>query len=405
MRSRALVTRLLAASLFVASSSALGGCRGKRTRPPYSLNAGPESHELLSAARPTLDGIRVSSAKIRLNRSIAGNLMLLAQRPERFNGQIQISGKELVSLAFHEDGYSLRYTSGDGLPPGFYSGPPSPCAIEELLGVSMAPSELIALVLGGAPLLPDPIEIVDQRWDRKTAHEVLTLRSGDLEEELRFSWHNGEWWPAGATLSRRIDARTTIWLWSALHESPHTVDGHTLPSKTIITRPDGRRKQKVTITYRSQEPNPEFMRASDAVVDNGGWEEEGGWEDEDDWETEESASAETGTVDGDGDGWESDDATDTAEEPRTETSADPESADPESADPESAGPSDTSSSSAEGDAAETPTPSPAPAAKPKPAKPKAVKPKPAKPTKPVIPAYFILSSDGLPVRGDLCRRR
>jgi hypothetical protein len=395
VRSRALATRLLAASLFVASSSALGGCRGKRTRPPYSLNAGPESHELLSAARPTLDGIRVSSAKIRLNRSIAGNLMLLAQRPERFNGQIQISGKELVSLAFHEDGYSLRYTSGDGLPPGFYSGPPSPCAIEELLGVSMAPSELIALVLGGAPLLPDPIEIVDQRWDRKTAHEVLTLRSGDLEEELRFAWHNGEWWPAGATLSRRIDARTTIWLWSALHEAPHTVDGHTLPSKTIITRPDGRRKQKVTITYRSQEPNPEFMRASDAVVDNGGWEEEGGWEDEDDWETEESgASGETGTA-GDGDdAWESDDATDTAVEPAAETSA---------AAPEGAGPPDAGSSSAGEGAAEAPTPSPP--AKPKPAKPKPAKPKPAEPVKPVIPAYFILSSDGLPVRGDLCRRR
>ncbi len=144
MRSRALLTRLLAASLFVASTSALGGCRGKRTRPPYSLGAGPESHELLGAARPTLEGIRVPSAKIRLNRSIAGNLMLLAQRPERFNGQIQISGRELVSLAFHEDGYSLRYVSGDGLPAGYYSGPPSACAIEELLGVSMAPSELIA---------------------------------------------------------------------------------------------------------------------------------------------------------------------------------------------------------------------------------------------------------------------
>jgi len=383
VRSRALATRLLAALLFVASSSTLGGCRGKRTRPPYSLNAGPESHLLLSAARPTLDGIRVSSAKIRLNRSIAGNLMLIAQRPQRFSGQIQISGKELVSLAFHEDGYSLRYTSGDGLPPGFYSGPPSPCAIEELLGVSMAPSELIALVLGGAPLLPDPIEIVDQRWDRKTAHEVLTLRSGDLEEELRFSWHNGEWWPAGATLSRRVDARTTIWLWSALHESPHTVDGHTLPSKTIITRPDGRRKQKVTISYRSQEPNPKFMRASDTVND-GGWDDDGGWEDEENTTGAVDGDGGDGGDDGDGgdggDGWENGEAS-------AETT-------PDAADPALDG--TTPSAGTPGDTTEAP----APAVEPKASKP------PAKPAaKPVIPAYFILSSDGLPERGDLCRRR
>jgi len=391
VRPSALLSRLLAGSLLLASASALPGCRGKRTRPPYALNAGPEAKDLLDAARPTLDGLRVSSAKIRLNRSIAGNLMLLAQAPERFNGQIQISGKELVSLAFHEEGYSLRYVSGDGLPAGFYSGPPSACAIEELLGVSMAPRELIALVLGGAPLLAAP-EIIDQRWDRLTAHEVLVLRSGALEEELRFSWENGRWWPAGAKLSQNLPNGATIWLWTALHEAPHTVAGHTLPGKTVITRPDGRKTQKVTITYRSQEPNPAFLApdpdpddealtgGAESAGDDGGWDEGGEWEDEGEWEDDESAGA---NVEG------TDQPADAAATAPTKT-ADPSAPDGQTA--------PTPGPNADADATK-PRP-PTPATKPAPAKPAAT---PA-PAKPKIPAHFILTSDGLPVRGELCRR-
>ncbi len=286
--------------------------------------------------------------------------MLLAQRPERFNGQIQISGKELVSLAFHEQGYSLRYVSGEGLPRGFYSGPPSACAIEELLGVSMAPKELIALVLGGAPLLAGPLEIVDQHWDRKTAHEVLRLRSGDLEEELRFAWENGNWWPAGATLWRRAADGTTVWMWTALHESPHTVDGHTLPSKTVITRPDSRRKQRVTITYRSQEPNPEFLRIPDPGDDTSGGGgkngESGDWQSGDEWESDDNAEWETD----DDAGWESDESSDVANP--TESTTAPEKP--------ASGPSTQIPATQE----------------------------------PAIPPHFILNSDGLPSRGDLCRR-
>ncbi|HFE46796.1 MAG TPA: hypothetical protein ENJ18_15120 [Nannocystis exedens] len=378
MRPSTLLSRLLAASLLVASASVLPGCRGKHTRPPYSLNAEPEPADLLAAAQPSLDGIRVSSAKIRLNRSIAGNLMLLAQRPERFNGQIQISGKELVSLAFHEQGYSLRYVSGEGLPRGFYSGPPSACAIEELLGVSMAPRELIALVLGGAPLLTGPLEIVDQHWDRQTAHEVLQMRSGNLKEELRFAWIKGNWWPAGMTLWRQAEDGTMQWMWTALHESPHTVDGHTLPSKTVITRPDRRRKQRVTITYRSQEPNPAFMHTPDAGTHTS---DDGGWDSSDEWESDDDAE------------WESDDD---AEWESDETSDGAPAAKP--GDPVALGDSD----GAAGTTAATTTTTPA---SPATQAPPATDPMTGNTApKPVIPPHFILNSDGLPSRGDLCRQ-
>lgn len=386
MRPSTLFSRLLAASLLIASASALPGCRGKNTRPPYSLNTGPGSQKLLAAAQPSLDGIRVSSAKIRLNRSIAGNLMLLAQRPERFNGQIQISGKELVSLAFHEQGYSLRYVSGEGLPRGFYSGPPSACAIEELLGVSMAPRELIALVLGGAPLLAGPLEIIDQHWDRKTAHEVLRMRSGDLEEELRFAWENGSWWPAGTTLWRRAADGTTVWMWTALHESPHTVDGHTLPGKTVITRPDSRRKQRVTITYRKQEPNPEFLQTPDPGGNtNANSGDSGGWESGDEWESDDDAEWETD----DDAGWESDESSNAALPATPDDLASPGDATPPAESSETTAPGDTTANET---TTSTSKPAPGPSTQVHPTQ------------EPAIPPHFILNSDGLPTRGDLCRR-
>ncbi|MCA9658410.1 MAG: hypothetical protein KC486_08700 [Myxococcales bacterium] len=372
-----LISRLLAATLVVGGLAGPTGCAGRWTRPPYSVGDKPAAESLLDAAAPELEGLRVSQAKIRLNRSIAGNLMLIAQSPERFVGQIQISGKELVSLAFHEEGYALRYVSGEGLPMGFYSGPPSSCAIAQLLGVAMAPREVIALILGGAPVIDGPYEIVSQRWERKTGHEVVRLRSATLEEELRFAWIDGRWWPAGASVYHRLGERDRAWLWTVLHESPHSVDGHTMPGKTIITRPDGRRKQKVTISYRAQEPNPEFLKQEAAVGDTDGWDDGGGWEDEGGWEDGEGSE-------GGDDGW--DDAESAGEAGTVEGGEDATPADANaSATTDGAPPAD-------GAATQPATPKLEPKPKPKPA-----------PSKPAIPQHFILTGEGLPIRGHLCR--
>ena len=43
------------------------------------------------------------------------------------------AGNELVSLAFHEGGYALRYKL-DQFPQGFYHGPPHQCAVEAMIG-------------------------------------------------------------------------------------------------------------------------------------------------------------------------------------------------------------------------------------------------------------------------------
>lgn len=356
---------LLRAALVVALVAGSGGCRGGSTRAPYAGASPPAPELLLSAAAPQLKSIRVPGAKIRLNRSIAGNLMILAQAPDRFAGSIQVSGKELISLGFHEAGYALRYVAGEGLPIGYYNGPPSACAIQELLGVPMAPQEVIALILGGAPLLPEPREVVDQHWDRREGHEVLRLRTRDFVEEVTFEWLGDRWWASGATLWRRLGDGGSLWLWSIAHEGPHAVDGHTMPSRTVITRPDGRKKLKVTITYNRQEGDPVF----DAPGDDTGWDDGGSWEGEEG----------DATTEGGDDGWEESGDGEAPEAGATEGPASSEGA---------------SATASAGSGAPAGTPAKTVGAKPPPAR-----------TKPAIPAVFIVQGDGLPVRGDLCRSR
>jgi hypothetical protein len=305
-------------------------CRPPAVEAPYAADAAPTSEQLLAAVAPRISALQVSSAKVRINRSPAANLMFLAQKPGRFSGQVQIAGRELVSLAFHEHGYALRNVAADGLPTGFYAGPPADCAIRQLIGVPFSAPELIALVLGGAPQIAGPLEVVDQRWDKRQGHEVLRLRSPSAEQELRFAWVAGAWWVAGSTLWSRGPGGELTRVWSLLHEDLRAVGDTVLPASTRISRPSGRRDERVSITYRSQVPDPDLGEASATPGS-----EDDGWEDEDTAAADEGEGSEAGAGSEDG-----------------------------------------------AAAASAPAPTPAPK----------------------VPPQFLLTSDGLSPRGDLCRR-
>jgi hypothetical protein len=77
-------------------------------------------------------------------------------------------------------------------------------------------------------------------------------------------------------------------VWSLLHEDLRPVASTVLPASTRISRPDGRKDQKVSIKYRSQIPNPDLGDAG-ATADA----EDEGWEDED------TAANDEGDGDGD----------------------------------------------------------------------------------------------------------
>lgn len=280
--------RLLTCIAWLALVTAAPACAG-RINPPYAAGKAPPAAELLTLVAPRISAIQVPSAKVRVGRAPAGNLMLLAQKPGRFSGQVQLAGRELISLAFHERGYTLRNVAAEGLDLGFYSGPPADCAIRRLIGVPFAKEELIALLLGGAPLLAAPYEVVDQRWDRKSGHEVVRLRNASGEQELRFAWVAGDWWIAGSTLWLKNPAGALERAWTVLHEDLRPVDDTILPARTRISRPSGRREERVTITYSTQLPDPDLGDAGVSESDEDGWEDEDtagapaadddGWED------------------------------------------------------------------------------------------------------------------------------
>jgi len=271
----------------------LAGCRGVEA--PYPPGARPEVADLMAATAPTLESVTVPRAKVRRGGGPAANLMLVAQAPARFSGTIQISGHELVTLAVNEAAYGLRWIGGrdddDNLAPGYYTGPPSRCAVETLLGVSLEPAAFVDLILGGAPVIDGPHEILDRRWDRRAERERLTIANPAYRQELAFAWIDGHWQFAGATLWALRGAEPT-WLWTIDHEELRTVGQHVLPAKTQIRRPKprGRGELVINITFINQVPNPILGAAlsADPPIDaidvpvNAGdtWDDD--WDDDDD---------------------------------------------------------------------------------------------------------------------------
>jgi hypothetical protein len=328
---------LLVLSVLLLASA---GC--KTTPAPYARSQAPTSDELLAVTQPRVGAISVPHARVVADRVARADLAFIAQSPNRFRGSITKSGNELVTLALHEEGYALRYHL-DEFPPGFYAGPLDPCAVRALLGVELAPEGLVALVLGGSPVIDPPLTVLDQGWDRRQAHERLVVANDRYVQELHFQRTEGRWVFSGSALFRRGQTPTRRrrrrdpgeLVWSLEHEGFDRVGDHVLPGQTRLRAPGPRRDHRIIITYRERSLDPPWARQTAPSTTNGtGPDADDGWE-EDPWEEGE---------------WEN------AEEPERE-----------------------------------PEPAPEPA------------PKPAPEPEPAIPEVFRLQPTGLTPRGDLCR--
>lgn len=338
--------RAPAGSLGLALFLALCACKLGPVHAPYDDGEAPSAEALMTAREAPLSAVRVGRAKIR-ERSLSATLMYVVQGPQRFAGTIQIAGNELVSLAVNERAYHLRLKSDRAGRPGYHEGPPSACAVERLVGIAIEPNDLVALLLGGAPLAVAPTDagVVAQQWNKRwPGREELDLEWPGGKQRLRFAWVGDAWRFAGTEVWARVGDEL-VWRWSVDHTAFHRVDGAWLPEQTVIETPRPgsdlargktprtRRKrrqqtQALTIAYLEQQPDPPDLLAGESGADEGG--DDGGWVDT--WD----------------DDWDDDGSTD---------------------------------QSAEGsDAA---PPAPAPKAEP-------------------IPAAFILDATGLPARGDLC---
>jgi hypothetical protein len=282
---RSVTLTLALGGLFMTSVA----CKG--VEPPYPPGKAPAIGELMLATAPALQSIQVPRAKVRQGSGPAANLMLVAQAPARFSGTIQISGNELVTLVVNENEYGLRWIGASegakSLPPGYYSGPPSRCAVETLLGVDLEPEAFVEMILGGAPLIDGPHQVLDRKWDRKTGRERLRIANDRFEQELAFVWFNGHWQFAGATLWAS-GSGAPEWLWTISHEELHEVDGAVLPAKTQIRqpKPGGKGEAVINVSFQKQQPNPRLggeLSADpplDADTDTGGANAGDDWDDE-----------------------------------------------------------------------------------------------------------------------------
>lgn len=351
---RAVWIALLATSLLVVE-----GCAHKR---PYKLGQGPKQEDLLALTKPQLDALQVSSAKVVLNTGVRGNLAFIAQTPGRFRGGVTFNGNELVTLAFHEEGYELRYKLDEAFPQGYYKGPPDGCAVEALLGITIQTDSLVALMLGGAPVIDAPFEVMGQKWSRKKGWELILLRNDKYMQELRFDIVDGAWQFVGGEMWERNGDEKGRRLWEVEHRSLVDEGAATLPKRMRVLTPGRRRDNDVTIIYKERNLDPEFAKQTSGSDggDGGeggddGWDDgggEGGWDEgggDDGWENEPGEGGEEANGD---DGWE-DEA--------------PPADDPEGED--------------EGEASGPPPPS----------------------SPSTIPEVFHLVPGALPVRGDLCR--
>ncbi len=361
-----MLSRARAAFLAIATAAILAApaCRPKAIDAPYADGKAPTPAELLARAAPQLPAIQVGQAKVVANRALRGNLAFLAQAPARFRGTVGIAGNELVTLSYTEEGYALRYKL-DAFPSGFYHGPPSSCAVEALLGVAIDETDLVALVLGGAPVIEGPHEIVQQRWDRVAGHESLEIANAQHVQALYFRPIEGEWrFVGGALWQRGGDGKKGKRLWTLEHENLAEVGDVVLPERTKIVAPGKRKDNLVTIIYKDRELHPAFAEQAPSSDDGGGKDDGAPTNEGGDW-----GGGEAGweTEGGEG-GWES--------EGDTEASGAPPDAGAETPKP---APSNPGQAAAPGDAAAKPT------------------------AAPTIPKVFHIEPTGLADRGDLCR--
>lgn len=205
------------------------------------------------------------------------DLALLAERPQklRLAGENSLTGP-LLTVA--TDGHQFHLL--DVRENRFLRGQVNPCNMSRILGLTLHPSQLIEVLMGGTPILSDITES-EVSWDpQRGGRDVLTLRDArGVSEVLRFQRLAGPTTP-GADLRPAIwDLReaegknvmgTVIWRlrhedfsWQPLQSADSSDTGPTpsaqpsgslrLPSVTYLEDPP--KKSDVRLRWREREWN------------------------------------------------------------------------------------------------------------------------------------------------------
>ncbi len=240
---------------------------------PYAAPTAAELVAQLSVGRDQLQSLRARAKADYMDRGqrIKIDLALLVQRPQklRLAGENSLTGPLLTVATDGQDFHLLDVREGR-----FLRGQVNPCNMSRILGLSFHPSQLVEVLMGGTPLLPQPTGS-EVSWDpRSGGRDVLTLRDErGLSEVIYFQLVPTA--PGSPTPSRAWDVveaegrdpRGTVvfrlrhegYEWQKLeggegsNATPATVSLR-LPSVTYLEDPP--RKSDVRLRWREREWNP-----------------------------------------------------------------------------------------------------------------------------------------------------
>ncbi len=239
----------------IALALSLAGCITKPIVRPYPERTAADvradlqkqaaaMRTIRASARAEYDGPGLQDAKV--------SVSLLAVRGGRLRIDAEAPmGGALATLV--ADG--ARFAMLDVRENRFLSGPAEACNVARLLQVTLAPDEIIDILLGGAPLDGEPLSLY---WDPKKGHEVVELqRANGSRLRLRAAPRAG-----GYDL---VSAEVLHPDGGVLHRIEHLAfidrgNGLRLPQRTNVR--DLLHKKAIYLRYKEVEPNIEPPEAA-----------------------------------------------------------------------------------------------------------------------------------------------
>lgn len=168
--------------------------------------------------------------------------VIVAERPGRLHMEA-LSPFDMPVAVLTSDGDRFQlYSLQEGV---FYHGPATPENLARIIPLPLSPTDLVEVLLGGAPLLPDAGRV---RWDGRTGQYVFTLTdaSGHVQE-LRLAPDTLD------VLSSRVETPGGKLLYSLQFEDHEFSDGVRLPRRLRFEMPS--REVEVELRWKDVEVN------------------------------------------------------------------------------------------------------------------------------------------------------
>ncbi len=225
-------------------------CRMPPAARPYPAPTASAIYDALTRRAAALDTLRIEARADQMGPGaerlkVHVNVLLARGARLRVEAENPLGGP-LATLVTDGDQFALL----DARANRFLVGEARACNVARMLGVALAPAEIIATLAGGAPL---DGQARDLRWDPADGgHEILTLAMADGGSELIVltpkSWD--------IVAAERHDGKGAL-AWHLTHDDFEGEGAARVPRHTEIEQPP--RKSDLRLRYRS-------VSAGDAVA-------------------------------------------------------------------------------------------------------------------------------------------